>query len=227
MTDQPPEEPTELDDVVIIGVRPQPGTPKNNPPFEEQEEIDPYPNPEPGGGGGVWTEVEAAAEAERQKECAAQAYEAKLSQEEPGRKRSKEFFSLIWNLSGQTVTHAPRGGASVRITGVEIQETRNDFGISGQDFLGFAHNHPSDEYCPSTGALGFDEERTNAYPSENDWNTIDFFVPEAFRGNVTLFVLGCDDEMRAYPYADRANAERLRDQRSRPPEPINPLNCEQ
>ena len=106
MTDTPPGDVTELEEIVVIGTRPQPGTPID--PNEHQDEVDPNPD-EPGtGGGGLWTQPAVDAENERQKQCAAKKFEDDLADEDE--KDDKEFFSLSWILNGQTVTHAIRGG---------------------------------------------------------------------------------------------------------------------
>lgn len=98
-------------------------------------------------------------------------------------------------------------------------------GVSGSEIIGYAHNHPVNEYCRSRGPLGFDERRRNAYPSVNDWNAIDGLVPTEYRDNVTIYVLGCDSQMRAFPYAQRNQAERDREQGAAPPAPIAPEEC--
>lgn len=226
MTDPVPEQPTNLGEIVVTGIRPRPGEPRNDLPTEEQDELDPNADPQPGGGG-VWTAAEAEAEAERQKECAASNFEKNLNATESARKDKKEFFSLIWGRSGQTATHAPRGGTADRITGAEIRQAMTDFNIPGSDLIGYSHNHPSDIYCSSSGAMGFDEERANSYPSANDWNAVDSLVPAEFRVGITLFILGCDNQMRSFKYTERAQAERDRDQRTRPPAPIAPQGCPQ
>ncbi len=222
MTDTPPDgDVTELDEIVVIGTRPQPGIPHW--PVEEQQEVDPNPDPG-GGGGGLWTQPEVDAENERQKQCAAKKFADGLSEEDD--KDNKEFFSFSWILNGQTVTHAIRGGAGVTITQNDLNPALSQFGINASQIVGFNHNHPSNHYCASGGLQGQDEIRRNSYPSDNDWALADQLVNLGADPNVlSLFVVGCDDQMREFRYRDRADAKRAADRLDPPPPPVQPEGC--
>lgn len=219
-------EPTTLPGITVIGQRPVFGimtvpTTGGDDNIHQQEVT-----PEDGtssGGGGLATPEQVAEEEKRQKDCASAKYKQKLL-EKPDR-NSKEYFSLTFVRDGQIATTDLRGGGA-QISGPQIAAAMSEFGIGMGDVLGLNHNHPRNEYCDAADSYTRNLQTTaNAYPSDNDWNAADAFVNGGADPNFSLYVAGCDGEVREFPYSGRNGYRQDRNAGRTPPPPVQPEGC--
>ncbi len=200
---------TEVEPIIVIGKRPKKDTSLN---FEHQEEVDPADGSgtgsSPGDGGGSspgMTDEEIAAENKRQERCAAQEFKNRL--QSIGSRNSKESFSFILNRGEETLITPPATANGPRINQNDINPILSRYGINMSWVVGFAHNHPRSEYCPGPGVSQTSAQQDlNAYPSDNDWSAADTFVSHGADPNAfTLYIVGCDNILREFAYADRAH----------------------
>ncbi|RZJ01488.1 MAG: hypothetical protein EON90_02595 [Brevundimonas sp.] len=224
---------TPVDDVIVIGKRKK-KTNTNNPQFPQMVEVEEETG-DTGGGGGELTPADQA-ENERQKECAAKKFKEKLQSDHPFQKKGKEFFSSIFERDGDTVVHPPvmgtgtlpGQGPNTAISGPDIAGANATYGVAPGSLLGFVHNHPSDVYCGSADSYTQNLQRlTNQYPSEPDWAAADVMVSNGDPNTFVLYIVGCDNELRAFPYRDREEfkAERAKTNPKTHP-PVQPQGCE-
>lgn len=212
---------TDPGEVVIIGKRP---TKMQESGYEEAEHISEDPNGGPSGGNVYTTDAQVRAEEQRQRDCAADAFHQKL--QAIGTKNSKESFSYILNRNGNTAITNPVTGTGTVVTGADRTAVIQAQNIQYSEIEGFAHNHPNGPYCNQQG-WSIQEKglarAINSYPSLNDWIYADGIVGAnpSVADSFTLYITGCDNELRAYPYSNR---EYYRDQVQRlNPPPLQPV----
>ncbi|MEY4554967.1 MAG: hypothetical protein RL093_86 [Pseudomonadota bacterium] len=217
MTDPTP--PSELDEVIVIGKRAKRNT---EIPPEEMEEV-----PEDGDSGGTsggMTQAEVDAENERQKKCAAA--EFKTQMQDIPTKNSKESFSYVLNRDGNTVITPPVAATGSVITPAERGAVITAYSIQPSEILGFVHNHPRNVYCDSDDlTVRSAQIALNAYPSANDLDSAESFLdlnPSIDPSTFSLFVLGCDNIMREFPFSQMA----LWRQKVAQPNPVKPPEME-
>jgi len=228
-------EPTELEDVIIIGTVAVPGGPK------------------PGGGGGggtfgginanelteeptaapdgVWTPEEAEDENARQAECAAKKFGEEV-QSLGSRGEEVEHFSVTWKKDGNNVTseireatgrngNMPIGSA---VSSTDFNSLSGAYGgIPLSQITGFNHSHAADIYCNGTGLLLQNQRRDNQRPSDNDWDFADALTNSNPGHGLVLYLRDCEGAIRAFPYADN---QAYRNGSRPTPDPISPSGCD-
>lgn len=166
----------------------------------------------------------------KRKDCAAQAYLEALE----GLSRNRyEYMSMTYRRNGEGVysndpIQATAAGGT-EFTQGDVNGLMSTYGYGYADVMGVQHNHPSNAYCDgSTLAERRDQQTQNAYPSIPDFVFAEQLVGGGANAlELTLYIVGCDGEMRAFQYSNRAAIEQARDRRSPPPPPMETPECEE
>ena len=206
-----------LGDIVVVGVRRKKNTDVPN--YDEEVTVNPDTG-EPGGGGG-FSDLEIDAENARQRDCAGAGYHQAL--QGISTRNSKEHFSFVLNRGGNTSYTTPAPGTGDVITGADRAAVMQQHNIQYSEIEGFAHNHPSGPYCNQPGMSLQERSQAvdiNSYPSLGDWSYADGIVAQnpSIASTFTLYVTGCDNVLRSFPYTNR-DYFRQQVQRANPPRP--------
>lgn len=215
----------DLGEIVVVAPRPRK---MQDIGYEQPEEVSENPDSGSGGGAVYLTDIEVRAEEQRQRDCAGMAFHNQL--QSTSSKDSKESFSFVLNRNGSTVYTTLATAAGPTIQPADRAVVISAQNIQYSEVEGFAHNHPNSYYC-NRPEYSFQEKNyatdVNSYPSVNDWNFADAIValhPE-LADKFTLYITGCDNVMRSYPYSNRAYYRQQLDRLNPPRQPGLQVNC--